>query len=592
MKSAVGNFGMRRARRTEWLALIAVLAFAGISPAFAAENLTPHAVADRSGEVATTPKQTLRLIADLGSVTIQTLPASASPVVRYAVHIETDAREPVAQAFLDHYMISAHSSPTGVNITGSLPSLGHNPQGRNAQFWVTFVVSVPIDYNVEVTTGAGDIETPDLLGHIVLNTEGGNIRTGRVGVAGQAAGTLDHPLAKIITRGGHITVADVYGNLDAFTAGGHIVAGNVDGSAKLHTGGGHIRAGKIRGAADLDTAGGNITVGEADAMLSVRTGGGQIDLGEIHGSIHAQTAGGGIRAMYIAGPMEMETNGGSICLTRVANTVRAYAGSGTITAWITPESGNSGRPATLSGPSQLSSSTGDIIVFLPRNLAATIDASVENGSPAKIEADPSLPLTVQSQSDGAGSVHAIGLLNGGGAVLKLHTTAGKIRLQFVDSQNALRESLEEEQKMRLDRKLNDVGVEQVTLRTAMPSEQPSATPAEDKRDWLDLVMDRLEVAVTGGVREDPEEFKKRIVNCCKSPEYPLIAKRAGLQGIVRLQIRVKPDGSVSVDKVLEGQPALADAASTAVRQWKATPGELSGKKVDVISTVTFNFQLH
>jgi outer membrane biosynthesis protein TonB len=61
---------------------------------------------------------------------------------------------------------------------------------------------------------------------------------------------------------------------------------------------------------------------------------------------------------------------------------------------------------------------------------------------------------------------------------------------------------------------------------------------------------------------------------------------------VRLQIRVKPDGSVSVDKVLEGQATLADAASTAVRQWQATPGELAGKKVDVISTVTFNFQLH
>jgi len=590
MKLAFGNFGAHRARRTEWLAFAAVLLFVGVSPVFGAENLTPHAVADRSGEVATTPKQTLRLIADLGSVTVQTLPASAASVVRYAVHIETDAREPVAQMLLDHYSISAHATSTGVNITGSLPAVSHVAQGRNAQFWVTFVVSVPADYNVEVTTGAGDIETSDLLGHIILNTEGGNIRTGRIGVSGQFAGTPDHPLAKIITRGGHITMADVYGNVDAFTAGGHIVAGNVDGSAKLHTGGGHIRAGKIRGTADLDTAGGNITVGEADATLSVRTGGGQIDLGEIHGSIHAQTAGGGIRAMYIAGPMEMETNGGSICLTRVANTVRAYAGSGTITAWITPESGNSNHPARLNGPSQLSSSTGDIIVYLPRNLAATIDASIDSGSPAKIEADPSLPLTVQSQ--GEGSVHAIGLLNGGGALLKLHTTAGKIRLQFVDSQNALRESLQEEQKMRLDRKLNDVGVEQVVLRSPVPTDQPTSAAPEEKRDWLDLWMDRLEVAVTGGVHEDPEEFKKRIVNCCKSPQYPLIAKRAGLQGIVRLQIRVKPDGSVSVDKVLEGQATLADAASTAVRQWQATPGELAGKKVDVISTVTFNFQLH
>src|SRR5277367_2456310 len=113
---AFGNFGAHRARRTEWLAFAAVLLFVGVSPVFGAENLTPHAVADRSGEVATTPKQTLRLIADLGSVTVQTLPASAASVVRYAVHIETDAREPVAQMLLDHYSISAHATSTGVNI--------------------------------------------------------------------------------------------------------------------------------------------------------------------------------------------------------------------------------------------------------------------------------------------------------------------------------------------------------------------------------------------------------------------------------------------------------------------------------------------
>jgi outer membrane biosynthesis protein TonB len=47
----------------------------------------------------------------------------------------------------------------------------------------------------------------------------------------------------------------------------------------------------------------------------------------------------------------------------------------------------------------------------------------------------------------------------------------------------------------------------------------------------------------------------------------------------------------AVEKVLEGEPALVDAATTAVRQWRLNPEEWDGKKVDVISTVTFNFQL-
>jgi outer membrane biosynthesis protein TonB len=55
---------------------------------------------------------------------------------------------------------------------------------------------------------------------------------------------------------------------------------------------------------------------------------------------------------------------------------------------------------------------------------------------------------------------------------------------------------------------------------------------------------------------------------------------------------VKKDGSVEAEKVLKGEPALADAAITAVNQWRAKPAWINGKPVEVISIVTFNFQLH
>ena len=63
--------------------------------------------------------------------------------------------------------------------------------------------------------------------------------------------------------------------------------------------------------------------------------------------------------------------------------------------------------------------------------------------------------------------------------------------------------------------------------------------------------------------------------------------------LFRSQVRLKTDGTLVVEKVLEGEgePALVDAATTAVRQWRLNPEEWNGKKVDVISTVTFNFQL-
>ena len=555
------------------------------SPASSGENTPPHVSTDRSGTIPTAEGLTLHLTTDLGSVNIQRQPKGTPSAVRYSVHIETDARGAIAEKLLQGYALSAASNPSGVVLSGTIPS--QRPKAKpQAQFWVQFVVSVPVGYNVEVSTGAGDIETSDLGGRVLLETDGGNITTGRIGF-GRATSMIGHPVAKVETQGGHISVEDVFGDLDAFTAGGHIQAGNISGNAKLRTGGGHIRAGKIQGTAQLETEGGNITVGEAGALVTVRTGGGQIDFGEVHGSVHAQTGGGGIRMMYVAGPLEVVTSGGSICLTKVTNTVRAETGDGTITAWIAPDSGDSRQPVRLPGPSQLASGTGDIVLYLPRNIAATIDATVDRGGVHRIEADPALLLSTRARPDGV--VHAVGTLNGGGAVLKLHTASGKIRLQYLDADSTLRNSLLQEQKHRIEEKLQQAGFTQVTIPNHTP-EAPPAISAGGRGDWLDTVITRLEITFTGGLHEDQEEFMKHVLNQ-PPPDYPQLARKAGLQGVVRLQVRLKTDGTLEVEKVLEGEPALVDAATTAVKQWRLSPEEWGGKKVDVISTVTFNFQL-
>lgn len=583
MDSLVSLRSRRQSEPLLFLTLTLVIAALAMVPlAHAGENVPPHPSADRSGDITTSDRGTLTLTAELGSVRIQTLPASAPSVVHYTVHIETDAVEPAAHALLQRYVLTAKETPNGVSLVGRLPHL-RSLINRNAQYWVQFQISVPANFGVEVSTGAGDIETPDLAGRVLLETQGGNIRTGRLGFGQYQKISAERYAAKLETQGGHITVLDVAGDLDAFTAGGHIQAGNIAGSAKLRSGGGHIRAGHIGGEAYLETEGGNIAVGEAGSYVSVHTGGGQIDFGEVHGSVHAQTGGGGIRVMYVAGPMEVETSGGSICLTHVANTLRAATGNGTITAWIAPDSPDPKHAVRLPGASQLSSSTGDIVVFLPRNIMATIDATVDNGGAQRIEADPSLPLNLQTRPEG--SLHAYGTLNGGGAVLKLHTAAGKIRLQYLDKETTLRQSMVDEEKQRLV----SIGFPKGAEATESPAS--TGTIAEAKVDWIDQWIDWLESKFMGGVREDAEEFKKRLITS-PAPEYPQLARRAGLQGVVRMQVRVNTDGSLSVDKIIEGEPALADAAATAIRQWRARPGQLGDKKVDVITTVTFNFQLH
>ena len=217
---------------------------------------------DRSDSLTTKDGLTLHLTTDLGSVRVVTLEPGAPPVVRYTVHLETDARGATAQSLLEHYTLVAKATGNGVEINGTLPpQLGRG--GVNAQFFVQFEVTVPAGYSLDINTAVGDIETQDVGGTANLVTQGGNIRVGRIGTMSQRGGWPGHLQAKLSTEGGQILVGDVTGNLDAFTAGGDIVTANISGDAALRTGGGHIRVGQIGGRAQLETDGGNITVKQA-----------------------------------------------------------------------------------------------------------------------------------------------------------------------------------------------------------------------------------------------------------------------------------------------------------------------------------------
>ncbi|MGH9743783.1 MAG: TonB family protein [Candidatus Acidiferrum sp.] len=548
----------------------------------------PRAAVDRSGVLQTRDGLTLHLTTDVGSVHIVALQPGAPPVVRYTAHIETDARGPQAQKLLDRYSLIAKATAAGVEITGTSPTQSGR-DGANAQFYVQFEVTVPAGYSLDVNTGVGDIETQDIGGTASLITQGGNIRTGRIGYIGFPNTPQVHPTAKLSTQGGHIQIKDVAGDVDAFTAGGHIAAGNISGDAVLRSGGGHIRAGQISGRARLETDGGNITLKQAGSFVSVRTGGGQIDFGEVRGSVRAQTGGGGIRIITVSGPMEVESNGGSICLTRVAGAVRAATGGGNIQAWINPDTGDTGGKVSLPGASQLSSGAGNIVVFLPRNLAVNIDALVENGGVGRIEADPALLLNIQPLGNrSSGPVRAIGALNGGGEVLKLRSTVGKIRLQYLDADTGLRDSLIREQRERIDHWRDS---DFLPVNSVESAPQPPPLPGFDEQsDWLEGWMDKLEIALLGGLREDSNDFFKRLT-VSPLPVYPELARRAGIEGIVRLQVKVKTDGTIEVQKVMQGEPVLVDAAMDAVRRWRARPVSLNGRRIETISMVTFNFAL-
>jgi len=52
------------------------------------------------------------------------------------------------------------------------------------------------------------------------------------------------------------------------------------------------------------------------------------------------------------------------------------------------------------------------------------------------------------------------------------------------------------------------------------------------------------------------------------PEYPALARSMKIEGIVRADVLVAPNGKVTSVEVKGGHPLLAQAAQDALRQWK------------------------
>ncbi|HXN24444.1 MAG TPA: TonB family protein [Candidatus Dormibacteraeota bacterium] len=626
---------------------------------------------ERTGEMTTRDGLRLRVLTDQGDILIKTMsePSSSETArVTYRVRIETDARTANAREVLKQYILSVHSTPAGVQIVGEMPkgALRERVAGDFPLLplvRVSYLISVPRDYSLDVLTQAGNIETPDIKGTVTLLTRGGNIIAGRIGLSSArtapwnpaSSGKLQ---ARLETQGGHIFVSDVAGDLRAVTVGGHISAGNINGDAILHSGGGHIRAGEISGKTQIETAGGNISVQHAGGNVTASTTGGQIDFGEASGSVRAHTGGGGIRILHVAGPIQLETSDGSICLTRVQGSVRASTGSGTITAWINPVTAPGAPPGPrgtwraplrdatagaagdkkvplapgqlvrLSAASQLESGQGDIIVFLPRQLAANIEATIEKAADHSIEADPELPLKLISQgsvgSRGGNTIRAEGALNGGGELLRLRTVSGNIRLKYFDADPALHEMLIRQQKTRLDRQKKIIE-RRVTFVRATQNEQkdphaaepeqtldsdhtgetdssaaapeaPTAPRGEDSEragrnsGLFEQLGRQLEMKVWGGVKVSADELQTHLISSVK-PLYPELAKRTGIDGTVQLEIQVNKDGTVEVRKALAGEQLLVNAAIVAVKQWRYRPVVLAGKPVNAISTVALEFRL-
>jgi DUF4097 and DUF4098 domain-containing protein YvlB len=291
-----------------------------------------------------------------------------------------------------------------INVNGT-----HEFSGSDLQ------ISVPYEFNFQIETNAGTvIFKGNVTGRVEVKTSGGDIKTDNI------YGSLDAN-----TSGGNITTLNIKGQTKLNSGGGDIKVGDIEGDLSLKTGGGNVKVGKVYKTLKLSTGGGNISVVEIGNIAEVVTGGGNIVVDKSDNKIEITTGGGDIKLNAPFGEITARTGSGSIHIQNAFNKLNLSTGSGDAEVSFT---------SAYKGNSEIKNGNGNVILYLPANIRATITAKVDNWNSDEeinnidnIRSDFNVS-TIDKKAE-SGKLTAVYQINGGGANININVSNGNVQLK-------------------------------------------------------------------------------------------------------------------------------------------------------------------
>ena len=253
------------------------------------------------------------------------------------------------------------------------------------------LVRVPAEFDVEGRSDGGALEVTRLVGRVDFSTGGGSISV-----------TQHKGLVDVSSGGGGMEMRDIEGDVRMSTGGGGLELNNITGTVRGSTGGGGIQL------ADVTSEHGS----------RITTGGGSIEVDGLKGRFDVSTGGGALRGEDCAGDLTITTGGGAIRLRNMAGDLHASTGGGGIDYRID-------NPDMLaSSDVQLSTGHGDIDLYLPDALKATVSATIEKyRRTSDIRSD--FPLETEEKFD---NLYGTLVLNGGGSSISVRTAESKVSI--------------------------------------------------------------------------------------------------------------------------------------------------------------------
>lgn len=243
------------------------------------------------------PGGTFKATTQGGDVTIWT--ADISEVRITAKQVFRTSSEEEADEILTKLTLTMEQAGNDVTAEAKYEK---RPSGSWFSNWppvnVSFEVTVPKNFNLNLNTSGGDISAGSVVGNVRARTSGGDLRFDRVD-----------------------------GEIDAHTSGGDIVLKEGTARAKLGTSGGDIEVDRAGGPTEVSTSGGDIIIKSVTQLLSATTSG-----GDVHATLTEpmkqdtvlSTSGGDVRVRVVKGAgfeLDASTSGGDVRAEGVTITI-------------------------------------------------------------------------------------------------------------------------------------------------------------------------------------------------------------------------------------------------------------------------------
>ncbi|MDE2998880.1 MAG: DUF4097 family beta strand repeat-containing protein [Gemmatimonadota bacterium] len=353
------------------------------------------------------------------------------------------ANEGRARRAIDDVEVRTEKRDDDVHINVEGPD-----SNRRNRVTVSITVRVPERYHLDLKASGGDIVIDDLRGDVRARSSGGdvvmgNIRESTVDVRTSGgdirleSGEAD---TRMKTSGGDVRIENAGGRTEVQASGGDIQIEHADGDVDVRTSGGDFEIENTAGKLTASSSGGDIDIENATGRLSIGTSGGDIQIENAMDGVDAESGGGDIDIENARGTITVRTTGGDIQIENAQGGVTAKTSGGDINIQFAGDDSSTDRS------SHLESTGGEVTVYLPDDLAATIDAEIKidpsgfwrrrdyriysefdlfgnaiDGGPTRTWAWVSGRLSARARVKGD--------LNGGGDEIRIETTHGNIKIK-------------------------------------------------------------------------------------------------------------------------------------------------------------------